>query len=109
MPNFAGAVLLTPPETREAHERKRLTKLLRVGGKLAVLGVEDGPRSMGWWHVARPGTWNTPQGLSGQMNQQGSDLAYATALCGRTIVTNGYASDFRPPDGLLCPACAERL
>jgi hypothetical protein len=63
--NLAGAVLLSAPDTAERHARQQLTKLMRVGGKLAVLGVEDGRRAMGWWHVARPGTWDTPQGLSG--------------------------------------------
>ncbi len=106
--DLSGAVLLSAPDTKERHERKQLTKLLRVGGKLAVLGVEDGRRSMGWWHVARPGTWDTPQGLSGTACE-GGDLSYAKALCGRTVVTNGYAADWRPPDGLLCPGCREQL
>ena len=106
--NWSGAVLLKPPETRESYERKRWTKLIRVGRKLAVLGVEDGPKAMSAWHICRPGTWNMPQGLSGT-ECQGDDLAYAKALCGRTVVTNGYCSDFRPPDGLLCKACAEQL
>ena len=109
MVDFAGAVLLSSSDTAERHDRKRLTKLLRVGGKLAVLGVEDGLRSMGAWHVARPGTWSAPQGLSGQPDQQGDDLTYAVALCQRRIVTNGYAADWRPPDGMLCPACREQL
>lgn len=107
--DLSGAVLLTKPDTAENHARKRLTKLIRVGGKLGVLGVEDGPLAMQWWHVCRPGTWNTPQGLSGQTDQQGADLAYAKALCGKRVVTNSYASDFRPPDGSLCPACREQL
>ncbi len=108
MANLSGAVLLGSPDTKERHERKQLTNLIRVGGKLAVLGVEDGLRAMGWWHIARPGTWNTPQGLSGT-ECQGADLAYGKSLCGKTIVTNGYASDWRPPKGALCPACAEQL
>lgn len=106
--NAAGAVLLGNPDTRPRHNRKRLTKLLRVGGKLAVLGVEDGRRAMGWWHVARPGTWDAPQGLSGTPCE-GDDLVHAKALCGRIVVTNGYAADWRPPDGVLCPACKEQL
>ena len=105
--DLAGAVLLQP-DTRAAYDRKRLTKLLRVGGKLAVLGVEDGRRAMGWWHVAQPGTFGAPQGLSGT-ECQGADLVYGKALCGRTIVTNGYAADWRPPDGVLCPGCREQL
>ena len=106
--NLAGAVLLKA-DTREAHERRQLTNLIRVGGKLAVLGVEDGRRAMGWWHVCQPGTWNPPQGLSGESDQLGADLVYAKALCGRAVVCNGYAADWRPPKGLLCPACNERL
>jgi hypothetical protein len=106
--NLSGATLLGTPDTEVRRNRKRLTKLLRVGGKLAVLGVEDGRRAMGWWHVARPGTWATPQGLSGTACE-GDDLTYAKALCGRAIVTNGYAADWRPPDGTLCPACREQL
>lgn len=106
--DLAGAVLLSSPDTPQRAARQRLTKLLRVGGKLAVLGVEDGPKAMGWWHVARPGSYGAPQGLSGT-ECQGDDLVYGRSLCGRTIVTNGYASDFKPPDGALCPGCRERL
>jgi hypothetical protein len=106
--NLSGAVLLSPPDTAQRAERRRLTKLLRVGGKLAVLGVEDGRRAMGWWHVARPGTWGAPQGLSGTQCE-GDDLTHAKALCGLTVVTNGYAVDWRPPDGTLCPACREQM
>jgi len=106
--NLSGAVLLGAPDTAQRQARTNLTKLIRVGGKLAVLGVEDGLRAMGRWHVARPGTWSAPQGLSGTPCQ-GDDLTYGKALCGRRIVTNGYAADWRPPDGLLCPACGEQL
>jgi hypothetical protein len=105
---FAGAVLLKPAETAESHARKELSQLIRVGGKLAVLGVEDGLKAMGRWHVARPGTWDPPKGSSGT-EPEGAGLTYAKALCGRFIVTNGYAADWRPPAGLLCPACAEQL
>jgi hypothetical protein len=101
-------VLLSPPETAASHAAKQLAQLIRVGGKLAVLGVEDNARAMGWWHVARPGTWDPPKGSSGT-EPDGAGLTYAKALCGRYIVTNGYAADWRPPAGVLCPACAEQL
>ena len=105
---WAGAVLLAAEETAESYARRQLTKLIRVGGKLAVLGVEDGRRAMGWWHVARPGTWDPPAGSSGT-EPEGAGLAYAKALCGRFVVTNGQPADWCPPDGLLCPACKEQL
>lgn len=109
--NLGGAVLLSAPDTAERHARRQLTDLIRVGGRLAVLGVESGSRAaaLGWWHVCRPGTWSMPQGLSGQSDQQGNDLTYAKAMCGKTVISNGYAADWRPPQGMLCPACSEQL
>lgn len=107
--NLSGAVLLSSPDTAERHERRQLSNLIRVGGRLAVLGVEDGRRAMGWWHVLLPGTFNAPQGNSWGPDQQGANLTYGQALCGRTVVSNGYAADWRPPAGSLCPACAERI
>jgi hypothetical protein len=107
--NFSGAVLLSAPDTRERHERRQLTDLIRVGGKLAVLGVEDGRRAMGWWHVCKPGSWTAPQALALHGGAEGTDLTYARALCGRRVVSNGYAADWRPPAGTLCPACAEQI
>lgn len=108
--DFAGAVLLSPPDTRRRHEQKQLTNLIRVGGRLAVLGVEDGRKAMGWWHVMRPGSHGTPQGDPGAPDQEGRNLVYGTSMCGKTnIVSNGYAADWRPPQGQLCPACSEQL
>lgn len=107
--DLSGAVLLTRPDTREAHERRQLTNLIRVGGRLAVLGVEEGAKAAGWWHVLRPGTFSAPQGLSGAPDQEGRNLTHGKALCGQTVVSNGYAADWRPPAGQLCPACAERI
>lgn len=87
-----------PQATRE------ITKLIRVGGKLGTLGVLHGATTEAqahWWHVARPGTIGRPDPLT--------RMTFATSLCRRNIATNGYASDFRPPDGALCPACKELL
>lgn len=106
---FAGAVLLKGEETRAQWQARQLTNLIRVGGRLAVLGVEDNARAMGWWHVCRPGTWSMPQGNSGGGDQEGADLTYARALCGRMVVSNGYAADWRPPQGDICPGCQEQL
>lgn len=86
---------------------KEITKLLTVGRRLAVLGVEvnmlegQPAPNMAWWHVVNPGSYNVPQ--------MGSKLAIATAMCGRTVATNGYAADWKPADGSMCPACAERV
>lgn len=107
--DLAGAVLLSPPDTRRRHEKKQLTNLIRVGGKLAVLGVEEGARAAGWWHLVRPGTYSIPQGEPGAPDQEGRNLTHGKALCGLTVVSNGYAADWRPPQGMLCPACAEQL
>lgn len=105
--DLSGAILLKP-DSAEAEARRQLTQLIRVGGKLAVLGVEDGLKAMGWWHICRPGTWNPPKGNSGT-EPDGAGLVYAKALCGRFVVSNGYAADWRPPAGLLCPACREQI
>lgn len=76
-------------------------KLLKVGGRLAVLGV-DPDRPMGSWHVMRPGTWSVPAiGDGGK--------TYGRAHCGLLAVTNGYAADFVPPAGQMCPACAGQM
>lgn len=108
--NLAGAVLLSPPDTPARHRQRQLTNLIRVGGRLAVLGVEDNRRAMGWWHVLRPGTFAAPQGNSWAPDQEGANLVYGKSLCGATnIVSNGYAADWRPPPGTLCPACQELL
>jgi len=76
-------------------------KLIQVGGKLAVLGV-DMNSPMGAWHIMRPGGFNVPQ-----IGDQGKTIG--SALCGRHVLTNGYASDVTPEAGELCPACNERL
>lgn len=109
MPDFSGAVLLGAPDTAERHARRQLTNLIRVGGKLAVLGVEEGRRAAGWWHVVRPGSHGAPQGNSWGPDQAGANLVHGKAMCGQIVVSNGYAADWRPPQGTLCPACAEQI
>lgn len=102
---MAITILGVGPESERKQSQRRLTKLIRYGGKLAVLGVDPSSKAAatGWWHVARPGSWNAPQENSGW------GITNATSLCRRLIVTNGYAADFRPADGVLCPACREQL
>ena len=79
------------------------TQLLRTGRRLAVLGVKEGVtgNEMRWWHVVRPGSYSIPQ--------VGTDLTRGRSYCGYWVVTNGYAADFRPGLGVLCPACAEQI
>lgn len=77
-----------------------MAKLLRVGRRLAVLGV-DIDRPTGPWHIVKPGSFTPALGAD-----HGKTIG--TSLCGRYAITNGYAADFTPPDGALCPACSER-
>lgn len=106
----APTILKKPEETAATYEKKQLTQLIRVGGRLAVLGVEDNTRAMGWWHIMQPGSYGIPQGNPGAPDEEGRNLSYGKSLCGRTnIVTNGYAADWRPPRKNLCPACFERV
>lgn len=84
---------------------ENIVKLMMIGRKLAVLGVAApvagaNPKSLEWWHLMRPGSYSIPQ--------VGDKLTFGTALCGRRVLTNGYASDFTPPDGAICPSCAEQ-
>ena len=103
-------ILLKPEETAQSYAKKQLSNLIRVGGRLAVLGVEDNARAMGWWHVMQPGSFGAPQGNSWGPDAEGANLVYGKSLCGKiNIVSNGYAADWRPPKGKLCPACAERI
>lgn len=84
---------------------RRIVKCLRYGMRLAILGVLDGATTneeMRWWHVVRPGSYSMP-GLTDQ------GLTWGKSVCGRIIITNGYAADFAPPNGSLCPACAEQM
>jgi hypothetical protein len=73
-------------------------RLLMVGGKLAVFGVDmEEPQ---WWHILRPGRFNVPV--------LGEKLSVGTSVCGRNVTTNGYSLDFTPT-GDLCPACRAQL
>lgn len=92
--------------TRALPGARNITKLMMVGRKMAVLGVETPdkdptirPNRMEWWHIVKPGSYSLPQ--------VGDKLTYGTALCGKYVATNGYASDFTPPEGSICPRCFE--
>lgn len=76
-------------------------KLISVGMKLAVLGV-DFNTPLGPWHIMKPGGYQVPQ-----VGDNG--LTLGTTLCGSVAVTNGYAADFAPSHQELCQACSERL
>jgi hypothetical protein len=76
-------------------------KLIQVGRRLAVLGV-DMDRPLGPWHVMAPGKFSVPQ--AGDWGK-----TIGSTVCGQYAITNGYAADFAPAHQDLCPACAERL
>lgn len=76
-------------------------KLIQVGRKLAVLGVDEA-NPLGPWHIMQPGRFAIPQ-----IGDAGKTIG--TSLCKRPAITNGYAADFTPPHQDLCPACAERI
>ena len=86
-----------------------VTKLIRVGGRLAVLGIATDPTGQVHdarkWHVMNPGSYSVPQ-LGGVGN---AGLTVGRTMCGFFAWTNGYAADHRPPEGVLCQACAERV
>jgi hypothetical protein len=90
---------------------KNVTKLARVGFKIVVLGMEwtTNGKALKWWHVLNPGTYNIPQIGTFHSDPDSFGLCHGTSLCGRHVVSNGEASDFMPPKGVLCPACSERL
>lgn len=75
-------------------------KLVTVGFKLAVLGVDEAD-PLSPWHVVRPGSYQVPT--------IGEAITHARALCGRIVVSNGYAADFVPGPVERCPACWEQL
>lgn len=104
-------ILGASKETPQLLAARDLKDLVRIGGKFAVLGVEDGPRAFGWWHFMRPGSWTAPQGSQDPRDyHEGDNLAYGKALCGKTnVVTNGATSDFKPPKEKICPGCRELL
>jgi len=95
---------------------KPVTRLRKVGGKLAVYGYREAPTrgatrkqadaQLRRAHIVNPGSFTVPQVPNHPMAGE-SGLAHATALCGAPVVTNGYASDFTPPELELCPVCAK--
>lgn len=98
-----------PALARQNGEGAEVTKLLKVGRKLAVLGIATDPAGAVWdstkWHIMNPGSYSVPQ-IGGVHNH---GLSVGRTLCGFFAWTNGYASDHRPPEGALCQACAERV
>lgn len=76
-------------------------KLINVGGKLAVLGV-DIDNHLGPWHVMQPGSWSVPS-----IGDGGKTIG--KTLCNKYAITNGYAADFAPQHKEMCPGCNERL
>lgn len=104
---------------RPAYEGLRsITRLRKVGGKIAVYGYRAAPsphatkaqadRQLATAHIVNPGSYAVPQVLHPGLMAEGSDgLAHATALCGIAVMTNGYASDHTPPELTLCPVCAK--
>jgi hypothetical protein len=95
---------------------KAVTRLRRVGLRLAVYGYRECPtsgatpkqaeRQLAHAHIVNPGSYTVPQ-IPNHPLAGDSGLAHATALCGIPIVTNGYASDFTPGELELCPVCAK--
>lgn len=76
-------------------------KLMHVGRKCAVLGV-DPDNLQGAWHIVNPGSARVP--AIGDHNK-----TVGTSLCRKFVITNGYAADWVPKGNSLCPACSERL
>lgn len=117
-PGVEGPAVEDGPLRAAVPSMKAVTRLVRVGMRIAVYGYRECPtagvtpeqadRQLRTAHVVNPGSWTAPQvpnhpmaGLSG--------LAHGVALCGIPVVTNGYASDFTPPEWEFCPACRERV
>ena len=84
-----------------------VTRLRRVGGKLAVYGVVEkgNERELAEWHIVNPGTFTVPQ-IAAHPGYGSWGLAHGRALCGKAIVTNGHAADHTPPERSLCKRCA---
>ena len=95
---------------------RQVTRLRKVGGRLAVYGYREVPtpgatkeqaeRQLARAHIVNPGTYTVPQ-IPNHPMAGDSGLAHATSLCGIPVVTNGYAADFTPPELELCPVCAK--
>jgi hypothetical protein len=90
--------------------------LIEVGGGTQTVTVDGTPEervhpSSSVFHVrlVSPDRMIPDQLREVGSYEEGANLVYGKALCGQTVVTNGYAADWRPPQGTLCPACAEQL
>lgn len=116
-PGVMGAGIEYAEHTPAYPEMRKVTKLRKVGGRLAVYGYREAPtpgatpaqaaRQLKWAHIVNPGSFSVPQVANHPMSGE-SGLTHATSLCGIPVVTNGYASDFTPAELELCPLCAER-
>jgi hypothetical protein len=111
----AGAVVDGPLRPANAAMRP-VTRLRKVGGRLAVYGYREAPspgatpeqaeKQLARAHIVNPGSYAVPQVPNHPLAGE-SGLAHARSLCGIPIVTNGYAADFTPPDLELCPVCVQ--
>lgn len=115
-PGVEGAGVEDGPQRPAYPAMRTVTRLRRVGGRLAVYGYREAPtkgatraqasKQLARAHIVNPGSYTVPQIPNHPMAGE-SGLAHARALCGAPVVTNGYASDFTPPELELCPVCAK--
>jgi hypothetical protein len=113
-----GPGVETGPLRAAMPSMEAVTKLVRVGRRLAVYGYREAPtkgaskaqasQQLATAHIVNPGSYTVPQVANHPM-AGGSGLAHGRSLCGIRVVTNGFASDFTPPEWELCPACKERI
>lgn len=115
-PGVEGAAVEDGPLRPANQGMRKVTQLRRIGGKLAVYGYREAPtpgatraqanRQLKTAHIVNPGSFTVPQ-IPNHPMAGNSGLSHGRALCGIPVVTNGYASDFTPPEWVLCPVCAK--